>query len=121
MRILYLPSILKKKYFTILRFEPVTLSSKIVLSLKFKTIVKNLPYAEGGTNAALGLRSVIDEDFSLNNGERPWANQILIMVTDGNSGDRFETWRANQLIKNRDLNLINIILNILYIFYIFIL
>ena len=58
----------------------------IVLSNLFK-VDRN----SGGTDTAHGLRKVLEEDFTEENGMRKDSRKILVVMTDGQSNDHKAT------------------------------
>ncbi|XP_014785973.1 cartilage matrix protein [Octopus bimaculoides] len=60
--------------------------------------IKAVKYDHGLTLTAKGLHFVRTEGFSAKNGGRPNATQILVVLTDGNSNQAFQTVRESKLI-----------------------
>ena len=67
-------------------------------------LAAEMEYKGGRTDAALGLRQVLNHDFQIAQGSREDAAKILITITDGNSDDRFRTYKeARRISKDTGL------------------
>jgi secreted protein with Ig-like and vWFA domain len=53
--------------------------------------INNVPYTPGSTNTAAGIAYIIQNSFIHAAGDRPDAQNILVVVTDGNSNDPVQT------------------------------
>ncbi|XP_056325963.1 integrin alpha-M-like [Danio aesculapii] len=51
--------------------------------------VANIPYREGGTYTAHAIQKLVNDLFTPNGGTRPSAKKILVVITDGESHDRY--------------------------------
>ena len=63
--------------------------------------INNIPYISGGTNTADGLRLLIEEGFTEENGARLSASNVYrlaIVMTDGRSNDIFQTKEAARAV-----------------------
>ncbi|KAJ0060603.1 hypothetical protein NL108_016577 [Boleophthalmus pectinirostris] len=49
--------------------------------------INNIRQLRGGTYTATAIQKVVDEVFTLSSGNRPNANNVLIVITDGESND----------------------------------
>ena len=51
---------------------------------KMVGVVNNIPYVGGTTNTSGALRETLENQFKLENGDRPNAPNVAILITDGN-------------------------------------
>ena len=78
------------------RVSAITFDSRAYLRIKFSDYkthkgfaraVDKLYYSNGGTNIYRALRKALDEMFKSRNGMRSHSSKMMILITDGQSGD----------------------------------
>ncbi|XP_072312404.1 integrin alpha-M [Eucyclogobius newberryi] len=58
------------------------------VSGSWQSQINNIRQLQGGTYTATAIKRVVNEVFISSNGNRPKANNVLIVITDGESNDR---------------------------------
>ena len=60
--------------------------------------IASIPYNAGGTHTGDALEYAIHTQFKIQNGDRPIAPDFLIVITDGKSNNRNETFTAANIL-----------------------
>ena len=65
--------------------------------------IQNIQYIRGSTNTAEAIRYVLDNSFTPEAGDRDTADNVLIVITDGQSNNKSQTLFVSQRIHARNL------------------
>uniref|UniRef100_A0A3P8P5U6 VWFA domain-containing protein n=1 Tax=Astatotilapia calliptera TaxID=8154 RepID=A0A3P8P5U6_ASTCA len=76
---------------------------KFSSSGSLKTEIDGITQLEGSTYTAKAIRHVVNNVFTPQRGSRPDVKKVLIVITDGESNDRYDLENATQLAGNQNI------------------
>ncbi|XP_076743979.1 integrin alpha-D-like [Maylandia zebra] len=76
---------------------------KFSSSGSLKTEIDGITQLEGSTYTAKAIRHVVNNVFTPQRGSRPDVKKVLIVITDGQSNDRYDLENATQLAGNQNI------------------